>query len=149
MDYYLYKNNCYKECPDHTYIVQLTESKREEFRKGVCLPCHHSCRTCNGSYDYQCTTCYPDEILINTSNDERYCFPNAIRTTINAEIWYFRVFLLLIIILVIVITTIILYILHERKLHQLRKNEFMHFDSLRNIREIEKKVKSSVYSDSE
>lgn len=129
--------------------MEINDSSAEEYEKNVCLPCHYTCETCNGSNDYQCTSCYPDEILINASNDEKYCFPNAIRTKINAELWYFRVCLLLIVILVIIITGMILYVLHERRLHQIRKNEFLHVEALRNIREIERKVKSAVYSDSD
>lgn len=149
MDYYLYNNNCYKECPLHTYVVEIDESNRGGFIQSVCVPCHYSCETCNGSNDYQCTSCYPDEILIKRSNGENYCFPNAIRTKINAEVWYFWVCLLLVVILVILISSMILYIIHERRVHQMRKSEFLHLDSLRNIREIEKKVKSAVYSDSD
>ncbi|KAM4678591.1 uncharacterized protein O3C94_010455 [Discoglossus pictus] len=52
--YYLYKNNCLKQCPRGTYN---TSEEADGVKLGFCSACHQVCTTCNGGSAKDCDVC--------------------------------------------------------------------------------------------
>lgn len=118
-------------------------------KQGVnCLPCHYTCKKCIGPLDYECSECYNDSNLYKLTNSESYCYPIRVINNINNEVWYHRLFnSISIIFICFVIVSIYLYI--KRKRTKLKQYDYEKVYTLENIREMERKIKSEIYSDSE
>lgn len=148
----LHNNKCVQACPDQFYNsyndYQSKQGTVEEILGYVnqCIPCHYTCKTCTGSNDYQCSSCFPDALLYTQNPNELYCYPKILVSDVLSGVWYFRTFL------VLVFTLLLLTALGLWKMLSRRKkitNFDDQMDTIRHIRDIEKSVKSSVYSDSD
>lgn len=152
---YEFNGKCVPNCPEKYYASTLdtklkeTAEEIDETRK-VCLECHYTCRLCAGSNDYQCIQCFPDALLTNISASETYCYPLSVTDRIQDEKWFVRVFILLcvVILLTILVTCLLLYTNHKEKKSK-RKYKFYKKNLLRDIRNMEETVKTTVYSDSD
>ncbi|KAJ9577709.1 hypothetical protein L9F63_005702, partial [Diploptera punctata] len=61
---------------DLVYKCRLNSLQQDS--QAICSYCHYTCQTCSGSNDYECTSCYGDAILKETSKSERiYCECNC------------------------------------------------------------------------
>lgn len=140
-----------QSCPEKFYNsyndYQAKQGTVEEILKYVnaCLSCHYTCKTCYGSSDYQCKTCYPDALIYTPNTNEFYCYPKVLISDVVADVWYFRTFIVVTIaILLIAALALWKIFVKKRKLA-----EYVQMDTIRHIRDIEKNVKNSVYSDSD
>lgn len=141
---------CVPSCPDQYYNsyydYKAKSADEEDFIGNVnqCIPCHYTCRICNGSNDYQCAACFPDALLFERSTVEFYCYPSSVVNDILSEKWNFRMFVLLGIVLVVVVTLALWKICSNNN-----EVKFRHLDTLKHIRDVERSAKGSVYSDSD
>lgn len=141
---------CIPICPERYYSSYFDYKRKPEQAEELelnlnqCLACHYTCRHCNGSNDYECTECFPDAVLFQTSTSEYYCYPSNIVSDVLSEKWYFRMFLILCILLVVLVAFTAWKFFQKKK-----KRDFISLDTLKNIRNIERDVKNSVYSDSD
>ncbi|XP_022901691.1 furin-like protease 1 isoform X2 [Onthophagus taurus] len=149
---FVFEGKCVDKCPERYYPSTLETKIKDTAEeigstKKVCLSCHYTCRICSGSNDYQCTECYPDAILTNPKESESYCYPLSMRVKIEDEKWYFRIFMLLTFFFVIFFILLVLWYIRYRKDMSYR---FTGIDSSdEKIREMERKVRTAIYSDSE
>lgn len=147
----LHDGKCVHACPDQFYNsyndYQSKQATVEEMLGYVnqCIACHYTCKTCIGSNDYQCSSCFPDAILYTQTNNEYYCYPKILLSDILSGVWYFRTFLVLIALIVLLVGVVIWKIIAKRR----KFADFIQLDTIRHIRDIEKNVKNSVYSDSD
>ncbi|KRT80455.1 Peptidase [Oryctes borbonicus] len=153
--FHLHNGKCVAKCPEKYYTSVLDTKIKETAeemgaRHSVCLECHYTCKLCSGSNDYQCIQCYPDAVLTNVSLSEVYCYPLSITDRIQDEKWFFRAFILLcvIIVLIIIVTCLLLYINYKEK-NSRRTYRFYKRNLLRDIRNMEETVKTTVYRDSD
>uniref|UniRef100_A0A1Y1KWI5 furin n=1 Tax=Photinus pyralis TaxID=7054 RepID=A0A1Y1KWI5_PHOPY len=152
VNYFMHNGRCYSECPEKFYASFLDElgaKKNMDKKMNVCLSCHYSCKRCSGSNDYQCTLCYPDAILMQVSSLEHYCYPNYVVTNTQLDKLYFKVYIFLWIMFGLFVIGVILYIIRERRLRNNLMNELTQLGMIKNIRQLERNIKASVYSDSE
>jgi hypothetical protein len=55
-----FSNSCWDSCPDGSSDYNLVGDK-------ICESCHASCKTCSGSSETQCLTCYPTKVFFSNS----------------------------------------------------------------------------------
>jgi hypothetical protein len=53
-------NSCWASCPDGSSDYILVGD-------GICESCHSSCKTCSGSSETECLTCYPTKVFFSNS----------------------------------------------------------------------------------
>lgn len=138
-----------RRCPERYYPVYYDYERKPEAEElstslNQCVTCHYTCRDCHGSNDYDCTACFPDALLYRTANSESYCYPRSLVSDVLSEKWYFRVFVLL-----CAVGTALLGVLLWKCTRREKMTDVMQMDTLKNIRNIERNVKNTVYSDSE
>lgn len=153
-NYFNHDGRCYSDCPEQFYASFLDTRDRNRTlenyeNRNVCLACHYTCRHCSGSNDYQCAACYPDAMLTHISSLENYCYPIYIVTNLQLEKLYFKVYVFLWVIFVLFILAVVFYIIRERRLRNSLMNEILQFNTIKNIRQMEHNVKTTVYSDSD
>lgn len=70
----------------------------------TCLPCHYTCATCIGPYNYQCLSCPDDAQLFNLTDTELkfYCYPNTLLSQINDASWYYNINVALCVVLFVI-----------------------------------------------
>lgn len=147
----LHNGKCVHECPNQFYNsyndYQLKQDTVEKIHgyTNQCIACHYTCKTCVGSNDYQCSSCFPDAILYIQNDNEFYCYPKILLSDILSGVWYFRTFLVLIIVIILLLGFGLWKIVTRRQ----QFAQFAHLDTIKHIRDIEKNVKNSVYSDSD
>lgn len=146
----LHNNECIDTCPEQYYNsysdYQSKQGTVEEMKYvNQCIACHYTCKTCVGSSDYQCSSCFPDALLYTQNPNEFYCYPKILISDVLSSAWYFRTFL------VVTAATLLLAGLGLWKMFTKKRKatDFVQMDTIRHIRDIEKNVKNSVYSDSD
>ncbi|KAL3289645.1 hypothetical protein HHI36_023054 [Cryptolaemus montrouzieri] len=82
----------------------------------TCAPCHYTCRTCKGTLDYDCLTCFPDAILTNLNQNEYYCYPNSISWVLETQSMYYMFFLILFILITMLFVAIMWILWKLRKI---------------------------------
>ncbi|XP_069758522.1 furin-like isoform X2 [Narcine bancroftii] len=72
--YFLHQQNCVENCPPGFYKGLIDGTLQNEIAPKVlaCLPCHASCRTCNGFTANHCLSCLPHS---RYNEDELSCSP--------------------------------------------------------------------------
>lgn len=153
-NYYLYQRSCLQKCPEKYYnsVLDYTETEEEInlTKNQTCLSCHYTCKNCRGSMDYHCTECYTDAKIVHVSTSESYCYPIHIMAEVLSEKWYYRMFTMTYILVIVVTIPAVIYLcIKRRQIFQSDSKEYAHFDIVENIREMEKDIKSTVYTDSE
>ncbi|XP_017773693.1 PREDICTED: furin-like protease 1 isoform X2 [Nicrophorus vespilloides] len=147
---FLFDGMCAPQCPENFFPVVYVggNEKAEDSSPALnyCNPCHYSCKSCNGSNDYDCNDCYPDAVLFTRTKDESYCYPNSMMYSLNEIDWYYGI-LIFVLVLVALGLAIALFVYCIRS--KPNRGDFMKMNTYKNIRNIERKVKSAVYSDSE
>lgn len=151
-DYFLYQKSCLQKCPEKYYNSVLDYTEKEEeinlIKNQTCLSCHYTCKNCRGSMDYHCTECYADAKIVNASPTESYCYPIHIMTEVLSEKWYYRMFTMTYMLVIIVAVPSVIYLcIKRRQIFQSDKQEYVAVDIVKNIREMEKDIKSTVYTD--
>ncbi|XP_973131.3 furin-like protease 1 isoform X5 [Tribolium castaneum] len=148
---FLHKGRCIKSCPDGFYHLTLrrerpseAEDLSPENNTNRCLPCHYTCKKCTGPVDYQCSECFPDAQLVPVSSTETFCYSASVASSIVADKWYIRVFVMLLIVSVLLVLHLLWQIFKSRKRP---RGGYLRFNLINNSDE--KDVKMAVYSDSE
>lgn len=150
-NFMLLDGNCIPVCPEKYYSNYYDYKRKSENAEDLilgtnqCLPCHYTCKQCNGSNDYECVECFPDAVIFNKNKEEFYCYPNSFMRDIDLERWYFRMVIFLLIVSLAVIIVWLWKCFAKRR----QGRNFIHSDALQNIRHIERSVKNAVYSDSD
>lgn len=139
----LYDGVCSDSCPDKHYQGTTQEMAN------LCLPCHYTCKHCQGGADYQCLDCYEDAQLYIVSDFEMYCYPTSVLNRIHISDWYYRIYVLLVAILLAIMVTLIAYFTRSYFFKSRWDNDIIHSATLKNIRQIESDIKTTIYSDSE
>ncbi|XP_044765837.1 furin-like protease 1 [Coccinella septempunctata] len=96
------ESNSNPGCPDGYYkkdIEIIREEVNDRFLNFTCGTCHYTCKTCKGSLDYDCLSCFPDAVLTNQFPNENYCYPISISWIIHAESMYIIFFLIFLILM--------------------------------------------------
>lgn len=135
----LFKDECVSSCPLGYFVPE---------NASVCIGCHYSCKSCFGSSDYECLECYPDYVLVNATVLEQFCYPRELVSKLNFVEWYYRTYVLLICILVFLVCAFVYLAIKNRK-SKYKWQQLMQIESLNTIRNLEKNVKTTVYTDSE
>lgn len=140
----LYNGMCFNSCPER-YFANL-EERVEETTGSVCLPCHYTCRFCSAGADYECTECYDDAYLYIPSKFESYCYPKSVQEKILYDTWNYRIYIILLAIAITFAVGAIFYLFYS---FCCQRKSYIHPDTVHNIRQIEKDIKTKYYSDSD
>jgi hypothetical protein len=79
---FLFEGGCVRQCPPRTHVGLSPKGR------SACLRCHYSCLACTGQNIDQCLACSPDASLQSTG----LCLPLAIDPLLQANRWYFWMF---------------------------------------------------------
>lgn len=110
---FLGQNRTLLSCPDGYYEKNMEEV--EESMNYTCGLCHYTCKTCNGSLDYDCLTCFPDAVLTNQSPSENYCYPISISWIIHVHSMYTMFFVILFVLMTLLFIGILWLLWKLRK----------------------------------
>jgi len=83
--FYLLTGRCHEKCPDEGFFAGISGNT------SACLPCYYSCKTCLGSNDYQCASCFQDAQL-NTEghHGQSFCHNKGLVFKVFASSrWYY------------------------------------------------------------
>lgn len=90
---FLYKGQCFTECPSQTYsppnvyiakeYIHQNQFRRKRESAKICLPCDKTCLTCNGSNPNECTSCFPGSQLRFTPDQGSSCHSFSERSSGN------------------------------------------------------------------
>lgn len=146
-NWFLHNGYCFKNCPDGFYNLSTVSSdslaeESEDNITNTCLPCHYTCKKCEGPVNTQCTECFPDAVLTTFSA----CYPYAVKVDLEANAWYPRVVAMLVV-LAVLITMVLIWQIYKTK--KINKANFYSNIVQHHIQRMEKDVKSAVYIDSE
>lgn len=140
---------CVDSCPEKYFKGHLSESsepypKRSNIASSensgsglICVPCHYSCRRCNGSSDYQCLECYEDAKLYELNPLESYCYPQYVVHQMHNSSLYFQVYSLLVVVLTCIIALILAFLLSRFCCSDRSYKKKVHKDTLQKIRSLD------------
>eukprot|EP00088_Acartia_fossae_P058133 TRINITY_DN6795_c0_g1_i11.p1 TRINITY_DN6795_c0_g1~~TRINITY_DN6795_c0_g1_i11.p1 ORF type:complete len:903 (-),score=171.96 TRINITY_DN6795_c0_g1_i11:717-3425(-) len=75
---------CVTSCPTEGYYQARSNMSDH------CFQCYYTCKTCTGSNDYQCLSCYGDAQLDISASGESYCHnKNLIFKVFSSSRWYY------------------------------------------------------------
>merc|ERR1719470_369626 len=75
---------CVRECPPEGYYEGVSNNT------AACLDCYYSCATCSGPNDHECTSCYGDADLDESSGMGKYCHNKTLVFKIfSSSRWYY------------------------------------------------------------
>jgi len=82
--YLVLSGRCVTACPPEGYYQGMANLSAH------CFQCYYTCRTCRGSNDYQCESCYGDAQLDKSPSGETYCHnKNLIFKVFSSSRWYY------------------------------------------------------------
>lgn len=140
-NYVLLNGVCVASCPDRFFAETTTSGQ-------VCMPCHYTCKKCRRGDDYECSLCYDDAKLYTPSDFESYCYPKSMFRQIDSSNWYYYTFVVL---FLSITSSGIIFAIYGTYSCLVKKQEYqsVHLETVKNIRQIEDEIKTSIYSDSE
>ena len=84
-NFMLLNGKCMHECPEGYYESQIGYDHHK-----TCIKCYYSCKTCTGSNDYQCASCYDDATLEEESHGQTYCHNKSLNEQVaHTSRWYY------------------------------------------------------------
>jgi len=109
LGYRVLAGRCVKECPKEGFYQGVSNNT------AACLDCYYSCQTCSGPNDYECTSCYGDAELDESSSLGKYCHNKTLIFKIfSSSRWYYILSIGFVVNFIIVIL-LVLYILRWRR----------------------------------
>merc|ERR1719334_1672555 len=104
----LLAGRCLRQCPPEGYYEGIANNT------ATCLECYYTCQTCTGSNDYECSSCYGDAELDDSSSVGKYCHNKSLVFKIfSSSRWYYILSIGFVVNFIIVIL-LVLYIFRWR-----------------------------------
>ncbi|KAF7267577.1 hypothetical protein GWI33_019215 [Rhynchophorus ferrugineus] len=111
-DFVWHNGSCLLRCPagfyDSKNDLNPNAERTSYSMPNKCIKCHYTCKTCIGSFDYQCTNCFSDAELYSLTQFQNYCYPIQLISEIHSRKW--NMISMLLLLFAFIIALILIYL---------------------------------------
>ncbi|XP_076261452.1 furin-like protease 1 [Rhynchophorus ferrugineus] len=111
-DFVWHNGSCLLRCPagfyDSKNDLNPNAERTSYSMPNKCIKCHYTCKTCIGSFDYQCTNCFSDAELYSSTQFQNYCYPIQLISEIHSRKW--NMISMLLLLFAFIIALILIYL---------------------------------------